>query len=317
MCRSLADGLVAKPSGYQGSVTSTKLKVSGIDVFSAGDFSGGEGCEDIVMRDASRGIYKRVIVKQDRVVGAVLYGDTQDGNWYFDLLKRQEDVSQVRDALIFGQAFASGGGASANPNAAVAALSEDAEICGCNGVSKAKVVSCIDGGATTLDAIRATCKASASCGSCTGLVESLLAITLGDDYAGERAEKTLCKCTSFTHEDVRRLIVEKQLKAITEVMQELHWTTPDGCSSCRSEERRVGKECVSTSCALVTGVQTCALPICWMRSARPARRQQAAAPARDWLKACSPSLWAMIMPENGRKRRCASAPASRMRTCAA
>src|SRR3546814_3148575 len=76
-------------------------------------------------------------------------------------------------------------------------------------------------------------KASASCGSCTGLVESLLAITLGDDYAGERAEKTLCKCTSFTHEDVRRLIVEKQLKAIPEVMQELHWTTPDGCYSCR------------------------------------------------------------------------------------
>src|SRR3546814_7459813 len=94
-------------------------------------------------------------------------------------------------------------------------------MCGCNGISKAKVVAWIDGGATTLDAIRATCKASASCGSCTGLVESLLAITLGDDYAGERAEKTLCKCTSFTHEDVRRLIVEKQLKAIPEVMQEL------------------------------------------------------------------------------------------------
>ena len=87
MCRSLADGLVAAPNGYTGSVTSTKLKVSGIDVFSAGDFSGGEGCEDIVMRDASRGVYKRVIVKDDRVVGAVLYGDTGDGNWYFDLLR--------------------------------------------------------------------------------------------------------------------------------------------------------------------------------------------------------------------------------------
>src|SRR3546814_4754851 len=128
MCSSLADGLVAKPSVYQGSATSTKVKVSGIDVFSAGDFSGGEGGEDIVMRDASRGIYKRVIVKQDRVVGAVLYGDTQDGNWYFDLLKRQEDVSQVRDALIFGQAFASGGGASANTNAAVAEIGR-AHVC--------------------------------------------------------------------------------------------------------------------------------------------------------------------------------------------
>jgi nitrite reductase (NADH) large subunit len=233
MCRSLADGLVAQQSGYTGSVTSTKLKVSGIDVFSAGDFSGGEGCEDIVMRDASRGVYKRVIVKEDRVVGAVLYGDTGDGNWYFDLLKRQEDVSEIRDALIFGQAFASGGGTSLNPLEAVAALAADAEICGCNGVSKGQVMACIAGGAGTLDAVRAGCKASASCGSCTGLVENLLSLAMGDDYAGERDEKPMCKCTSFTHEDVRRAIVEKEMKAIPEVMQEQHWSTPDGCASCR------------------------------------------------------------------------------------
>ncbi len=233
MCRSLADGLVTTPNGYAGSVTSTKLKVSGIDVFSAGDFSGGEGCEDIVMRDASRGVYKRVIVKDDRVVGAVLYGDTGDGNWYFDLLKKQEDVSEIRDALIFGQAFASGGSGAGNPNAAVAAMADDAEICGCNGVSKGKVCSAIIGGAVTLDAVRAGCKASASCGSCTGLVESLLALTLGDDFDGARDVPTVCKCTSFSHEDVRRNIVEKQLKAIPQVMQALHWTTPDGCASCR------------------------------------------------------------------------------------
>jgi nitrite reductase (NADH) large subunit len=233
MCRSLADGLVAEPSGYSGSVTSTKLKVSGIDVFSAGDFSGGEGCEDIVMRDASRGVYKRVIVKDDKLVGAVLYGDTADGNWYFDLLKRQEDVSEIRDALIFGQAFASGGGAGASPFDAVAALADDAEICGCNGVSKGKVVACIGGGAHDLDAVRSGCKASASCGQCTGLVESLLALTLGDEFAGERQVKPMCKCTSFTHEDVRHAIVEKALKSIPEVMQAQHWTTPDGCASCR------------------------------------------------------------------------------------
>jgi nitrite reductase (NADH) large subunit len=233
MCRSLADGLIATPNGYTGSVTSTKLKVSGIDVFSAGDFSGGEGCEDIVMRDASRGVYKRVIVKDDRVIGAVLYGDTQDGNWYFELLKRAEDVSEIRDALIFGQAFASGGGASANPNAAVAGMADDAEVCGCNGVSKGKVVAAITEGACTLDAVRACTKASASCGSCTGIVESLLAITMGEEYAGARDVSTVCKCTSFTHEDVRRNIIEKGLKFIPQVMQELHWTTPDGCASCR------------------------------------------------------------------------------------
>ncbi len=230
MCRSLADGLVAQPSGYRGSVTSTKLKVSGIDVFSAGDFSGGEGCEDIVLRDATRGVYKRVIVRDNRVVGAVLYGDTADGNWYFDLLKKKEDISNIRDALIFGQAFAAGGGASANPIDAVAALSDDAEICGCNGVSKGAVMACISGGAATLDAVRSGCKASASCGSCTGLVENLLKLAGHDE---ERTVKPMCKCTSFTHEDVRRAIVERGLKEIPEVMQALSWSTPDGCSSCR------------------------------------------------------------------------------------
>lgn len=230
MCRALADGLVEKHSGYKGSVTSTKLKVSGIDVFSAGDFSGGDGAEDIVLRDASRGVYKRVVVKDDRIVGAVLYGDTGDGSWYFDLLKKQEDVSQLRDVLIFGQAFASGGG-QADPKAAVAALSDDAEICGCNGVSKGQVVACIEKGACSLDAVRGGCKASASCGSCTGLVENLLALTLGDEV--QAGPKTMCKCTSFGHDDVRREIVAQGMKSIPEVMQKLHWSTPDGCSSCR------------------------------------------------------------------------------------
>lgn len=230
MCRSLADGLTDRHTGYRGSVTSTKLKVAGLDVFSAGDFSGGEGCEDIVLRDAARGVYKRVVVKEDRIVGAVLYGDTADGGWYFDLLKKGEDVSEVRDLLIFGQAFASGGGA-LDPKAAVAALSDDAEICGCNGVSKGQVVGCIEAGACSLDAVRATCKASASCGQCTGLVESLLALTLGEEV--EAGPKTLCKCTSFTHDDVRREIVAQDMRSIPEVMQKLHWATPDGCSSCR------------------------------------------------------------------------------------
>src|SRR3546814_8797581 len=88
-----------------------------------------------------------------RIVGAVLYGDTADGSWYFDLLKKQDDVSELRDMLIFGQSFASGGGA-ADPKAAVAALSDDAEICGCNGVTKGQVVSCIAKGAHSLDAVR-------------------------------------------------------------------------------------------------------------------------------------------------------------------
>src|SRR5690606_36638735 len=232
MCRALADHLVdASPDGsggYTGSVTSTKLKVSGIDVFSAGDFDGGDEAEDIVMRDAARGVYKRLVLRDDKIVGAVLYGDTTDGSWYFDLLRKKEDVSEIRDGLIFGQAFALGGGAFADPNAAVAALSDDAEICGCNGVSKGTVVATIKAGACSLDAVRSTCKASASCGSCTGLVDSMMVLNQGDEV--QAGAKTLCKCTSFGHDDIRRLIVEKELRAMPQVMQELHWTTPDGCA---------------------------------------------------------------------------------------
>src|SRR3546814_2661178 len=85
------------------------------------------------------------------MIGAVLYGDTADGSWYFDLLKKGEDISSIRDALIFGQAFASGGGAHADPKAAVAALSDTAEICGCNGVCKGTITQAIEDGAGTLD----------------------------------------------------------------------------------------------------------------------------------------------------------------------
>jgi nitrite reductase (NADH) large subunit len=234
MCQAFADhlGNIPKP-GYTGSVTSTKLKVSGIDVFSAGSFPSDDTCEDIVLRDASRGVYKRVILKGNRIEGAVLYGDTSDGNWYFQLLKDATDISDIRDVLIYGQAFASGNTPS-DPKAAVAALAPTAEICGCNGVCKGAIVEAITTQKlSTLDDIRKVTKASASCGSCTPLVEQLLAVTLGDDYSGERKVKPVCSCTDFTHDDVRKNLIEQSLVSIPQLMQALHWKTPDGCASCR------------------------------------------------------------------------------------
>ena len=233
MARVAADRLAGgQSSAYTGSVTSTKLKVTGVDVFSAGDFSGGPGCEDIVFRDAARGVYKRIVVKDSRILGAVLYGDTKDGAWYFQMLKDGEDVSPVRDTLIFGQGIGTEG--TANPKAAVAALPDTAEICGCNGVCKGTIVQAITSkGLTSLDEVRAHTKASASCGSCTEQVEQLLALTLGDGYAGEAKAKPMCKCTDRTHDEVRRAIAALELKSIPDVMQRLEWTTPDGCHHCR------------------------------------------------------------------------------------
>ncbi len=212
---------------------STKLKVTGIAVFSAGQFSGGEGCEDIVFRDAARGVYKRLVLKDDKLVGAVLYGDAGDGSWFFSLMREGKPVADLRDTLIFGP-NAGGGGASQDPNQAVAALPPEAEICGCNGVCKGKIVDTIKAKSlTTLEEVRAHTKASASCGSCTGLVEKVLACTLGDAYQASSAIKPMCGCTDHGHDEVRKLIRNKELRTIPEVMQALHWKTPDGCSKCR------------------------------------------------------------------------------------
>ncbi|MGH1451620.1 MAG: nitrite reductase large subunit NirB [Paracoccaceae bacterium] len=209
---------------------STKLKVTGCDLFSAGDFAEGEGREDIVFRDPSRGVYKRLVLEGNRVIGAVMYGDTADGAWFYNHIKDAADVSDMRETLIFGPAFQ--GGAQTDPLAAVAALPDDAEICGCNGVCKGDIVAAINAGSDTLDAVRATTKASGSCGTCTGLVEQVLAVTLGDDFVLPAAA-TLCKCTDLTHEDVRRLIKSSELQSQEAVWQELGWKTRNGCHVCR------------------------------------------------------------------------------------
>ena len=211
--------------------TPTKLKVTGVDLFSLGDFADGEDRQEIVLRDAAAGIYKRLVLKDNRIIGTVLYGETADGAWFNDLKKKQVDISEMRDTLIFGQAYQ--GGAPLDPMAAVAALPDDAEICGCNGVCKSKIVGTIrEKGLTSLDDVRAHTKASASCGSCTGLVEQLMALTLGDAY-NPAAVQPMCACTDLGHDDVRRLIKARGLKTIHAVMQELEWKTSCGCAKCR------------------------------------------------------------------------------------
>lgn len=229
--RVLADRLTGVNAEYQGSVVNTKLKVTGINLFSAGDFAEAPDREEIVLRDASAGVYKRLVLKDNRIIGAVLYGETSDGSWFFDLLKKQTDISAMRETLIFGQSYQ--GGSPLDPMAAVAALPDDAEICGCNGVCKGKITGAITGkGLTTLDGVRAHTKASASCGNCTGLVEQLMSLTLGDAY-NPAAVTPMCSCTELGHDDVRRLIKAKGLKTIPAVMQELEWKTSCGCAKCR------------------------------------------------------------------------------------
>ncbi len=231
MASVLGKTLAGQEAAYCGSVTATKLKVTGIDLYSAGDFAEAKDREEVVLRDATRGVYRRLVLKENRIIGAVLYGDTTDGGWFFQLLREGKDIAEMRETLIFGQAYVGGG--IQDPMAAVAALSDEAEICGCNGVCKGRITSAITAqGLSSLEEVRAVTKASASCGSCTGLVEKLIGLTLGGDY--QPAEmKAMCGCTDLGHDEVRRLIIAKELKSIPAVMQELEWKTSCGCAKCR------------------------------------------------------------------------------------
>lgn len=218
---------------YEGSLISTKLKVTGVDLFSAGEFQGGPDYEDLVFQDPACGIYKKLTIQNNRIKGAVLYGDTMDGTWYFQLMRDSTDISSFRESLLFGQAHL--GDSGHGDKSSVAKLADDAEICGCNGVCKGDITRAIaEKKLFTLEDVRAHTKASSSCGSCTGLVEQLLASMLGGDYSDSPGKKPLCGCTERTHEEVRQAIREQQLKTIPQVMAFLEWNTPDGCHVCRS-----------------------------------------------------------------------------------
>jgi nitrite reductase (NADH) large subunit len=217
---------------YTGSVTSTKLKVTGIDLFSAGDFIGEAGTELITLSDPIGGVYKKLVIKDNKLVGACLYGDTVDGSWYFSLLREERDIADLRDSLMFGESHLGDTGHQGQNKAA--SMPDEAEVCGCNGISKGSIVKAIkEKGLFTLDDVRKCTKASGSCGSCTGLVEQILINTLGSDYSAAPTKKAMCGCTDHSHADVRAAIRDQKLLSVADVQKTLGWRTANGCASCR------------------------------------------------------------------------------------
>jgi nitrite reductase (NADH) large subunit len=217
---------------YLGSLTSTKLKVTGIDLFSAGNFSGGEGTEEIVMSDPFGGVYKKLVIQDDKLVGACLYGDTVDGSYYFKLLRDGRSISDIREKLMFGESHLGDAGHQGVNKAA--SMADTDEVCGCNGVTKGAICKAIqEKGLFTLDEVKKHTKASASCGSCTGLVEQILMFTAGGDYSATPKKKAICSCTDRSHQEIRETIRAEHILKIGEVFSKLGWKTPNGCATCR------------------------------------------------------------------------------------
>ncbi|WP_017775577.1 nitrite reductase large subunit NirB [Paraburkholderia kururiensis] len=217
---------------YKGSVLSTKLKVTGIDLFSAGEFNGGDGCEEIVLSDPAGGVYKKLVIKDDQLVGACLYGDTADGAWYFKLLREGRKLGELRDHIMFGES--SVGDAGVQGQSRASAMADSDEVCGCNGVCKGTIVKAItEKGLFTVDDVKKHTKAASSCGSCTGLVEQILMNTVGTNFQETPKTKAVCGCTDRNHGEVRKAIREHRLLTHRQVYDFLEWRTPNGCATCR------------------------------------------------------------------------------------
>ncbi|SDD23897.1 nitrite reductase (NADH) large subunit [Paenibacillus sp. UNCCL117] len=214
---------------YEGSVVYTKLKVSGVDVFSGGSFQDSPGTKAIRIQDDFSGVYKKVVMKDNRIVGAVLFGDTADGTRLMQMIREGTDISRMEKTAILqdpstGTATGSG----------TASMSDDAIICGCNGVTKGVICSAIrDQGLTSVEEVKNCTTASRSCGGCKPLVADLLALTLGDAFDRTKARETMCGCTGHTRDEIVAAIREKRLTHVREVMNVLGWKNEEGCSKCR------------------------------------------------------------------------------------
>ncbi len=216
---------------YGGSAVSTKLKVSGVDVFSAGDFQGSPEADVIEYLDRSGGLYKKLVLENNRIAGTVMFGDTADGPNFFRMLQEGRDISGQRSTLLFGSSALGDSGHSGIDQASK--MAPDTIVCGCNGVTKQAITDAIvKEGCTTRKEVTACTKAAGSCGGCAGLVEQILASVLGTSFDATVQEEPICGCTDLTHEQVKSAIREKRLTMVREAMSVLEWKG-EGCHICR------------------------------------------------------------------------------------
>lgn len=210
-------------TGYKGSVLSTQLKVSGVHVFSTGLIHETNQTKSIKVFDEWRNTYKKLLIEKDRLVGAVLFGDTKEGTKLLHLIKQGANIEDYFESQS----------ATDSQESTVQAMADDEIICGCNGVSKGTIVSAIQTkGLTTVEEVKGCTNASRSCGTCKSLVQDLLTATLGEGYEANEKE-TICSCTDLTRDEVIEEIRAKHLTHSKEVMHVLGWKSEEGCSKCK------------------------------------------------------------------------------------
>jgi nitrite reductase (NADH) large subunit len=209
---------------FTGASPAAKLKIMGVDIFSAGSIDeSGPGVETVRYEDPSLGVYKKLFLKDNQLLGMILVGDIEDEHTYMDWMRGGTDLTPHRRQILFPPR-------ETDPGLEVAAMPDSDIVCGCNGVRKGDIVQAIHShGITTLAGLKERTRASTSCGTCTGLCEKLLRAVTPDFQ--EETRTTLCSCVPFSYEQLRDMIRGQKLKSVEEVLNV--YGNRKGCEVCK------------------------------------------------------------------------------------
>jgi nitrite reductase (NADH) large subunit len=214
--------------GYEGSVLSTQLKISGIDLFSVGVIHDKDSSnQSIKIYDEVERVYKKVVFQDQRIIGAVLFGDTKERTKLQDMILKHQDVSDLEKVSLFPKAK--------DDDFSIASIPASKIICNCNNVTKGTIQEAIQReGLTSVEEIKRCTKASSSCGGCKPLVAGLLSYIQNHEGEEVLEEKScLCSCTTLNDDEVVQEVQRQGLTTIQEVMEVLDWKNSEGCPICR------------------------------------------------------------------------------------
>jgi nitrite reductase (NADH) large subunit len=208
---------------FTGWTPAAKLKVMGVDVFSAGEVQETADSHAVRYEDPGLGVYKKLIIRENRLVGVVLVGDASDSGRYVEWLRTNADLLVRRRSLLFPEPVPDHG-------ESVAEMPDGETVCGCMGVTKGTIIAAIhDKGIRTLAQLKESTRASAGCGSCTNTCQQLLK-AVAPEFE-EETKKHLCSCVPFTQENLREIIRSQKIKSVQEVLE--IYGNGIGCEVCK------------------------------------------------------------------------------------
>lgn len=209
---------------YSGSVSAAKLKIMGVEVFSAGDFQEKPGSTQAVRyEDSALGIYKKLLLKEDKLAGVILVGDTSDSHRYMEWLRSANNLASLRRQLLFPAPAADQGFDAAQ-------ISDAETVCGCMGVTKGAIIHAVhEKGISTLAQLKECTRASTGCGSCTFLCQQILKAVAPEFQ--EEHKTTICKCLPFSEDNLREILRSQKLRSVQEVLE--IYGNGIGCEICK------------------------------------------------------------------------------------